>query len=185
MRIEMSELAGAKVLAGTQLGRRIFGALLMSFALEPSSPEPLFLDFAGVEIATASFLREAVLAFRDAIRSRSSRLYPVIANPGESVVDELALLVEHTGDVLIVCSLTKHGKVSDSRLLGNLDPKQQLTYELVRAKGETDAGELMRTQPEQVKQTAWNNRLSGLAQMGLLFELTQGRSKRYRAIFEG
>ena len=31
-------------------------------------PEEIYLDFEGVEIATASFLREAVFAFRDTIR---------------------------------------------------------------------------------------------------------------------
>jgi hypothetical protein len=32
-------------------------------------------------------------------------------------------------------------------------------------------------------QTAWNNRLSALATLGLVVELSQGRAKRYRPLF--
>jgi hypothetical protein len=72
-------------------------------------------------------------------------------------------------------------------LLGSLDPKQKLTFELVNRIGETDAAELMRNHNagDRVQQTAWNNRLSALAEMGLVFELSQGRAKRYRRLFEG
>lgn len=40
------------------------GKLLVAVGAEPERPEPVFLNFAGVEVATASFLRESVLAFR-------------------------------------------------------------------------------------------------------------------------
>ena len=38
-------------------------------------------------------------------------------------------------------------------------------------------------QGEKVKQTAWNNRLAALANLGLILELNQGRAKRYRTLF--
>jgi hypothetical protein len=52
---------------------------------------------------------------------------------------------------------------------------------------ETDAAELMREHRETkaVKQTAWNNRLSALANMGLVVELSEGRAKRYRSLLAG
>jgi hypothetical protein len=64
---------------------------------------------------------------------------------------------------------------------------QKLTFELVNQIGETDASELMRdyNAGKSVKQTAWNNRLSALAELGLVFEISQGRTKRYRRLFEG
>jgi hypothetical protein len=64
------------------------------------------------------------------------------------------------------------------------DPKQKLTFEAVSERGETDAGELMRQNGEGLKHaTAWNNRLSSLATMGLIVEISRGRSKRYRSLF--
>ena len=151
---------------------------------EPAEPEPLFLDFSGVAVATASFLRESVLALRDIVRNRRSNLYPVIANPNEAVRDELAELADARGAVLMTCHLDDRGTVTSTSTIGVLDPKQQLTFEVVSERGETDAGELMRDRDDGLKTaTGWNNRLSSLAAMGLIIEVSRGRSKRYRPIF--
>jgi len=58
----------------------------------------------------------------------------------------------------------------------------------VQDHGETDAGELMRNHGarEKVKHaSAWNNRLSALASLGLVVETRQGRLKRYRPLLKG
>ncbi len=72
--------------------------------------------------------------------------------------------------------------------LGELDPKQRLTFDLVCEHGETDAGALMRSygESEGLKHaTAWNNRLASLASRGLVIEQSYGRAKRYRPLFAG
>jgi hypothetical protein len=188
MLVSMLELSDGDrhVLAGVLSGRKVLAKLVERCSKEPDQPEPVFLDFKGVEVATASFLRESVLAFRDSVRRRRSNLYPVIANAGDLVADELKLLVTAQGNALMLCSLDDNGRPSEQRLLGDLDPKQRLTFDLVRERGETDAAELMREYGEREKtkvQTAWNNRLSALAALGLLVELSQGRAKRYRPLF--
>jgi hypothetical protein len=188
MRILMRELieGDGRVLAGALSGRRVLAKLMERSSGEPEQPEPVFLDFKDVEVATASFLRESVLAFRDAVRRRRSNLYPVIANAGELVVDELKLLVMAQGTPLMLCSLDKKGRSHEQRLLGELDPKQRVTFDLVQKRGETDAAELMHAYGEMEKtkvQTAWNNRLASLAGLGLVVELSQGRAKRYRSLF--
>jgi len=189
MVISMVSVGGkrSQSLAGATNGRRAFGALLALTVQEPLSPEPLFLDFNGVEIATASYLRESVLHFRDAVRRQHSNLYPVVANAKEQVTEELALLIQASRGVLMTCSLDEQGVPSRAVLLGELEPMQKLTFELVNQIGETDASELMRdyNAGKTVKQTAWNNRLSALAELGLVFEVSQGRTKRYRRLFEG
>jgi len=155
--------------------------------VEPSNPEPIFLDFSRVEVATASYLRESVLAFRDLIRGRRSTFYPVIASTNDEVRDELIELMRTRGDALVVCTLDKGGNVVEAGLIGDLDPKQRMTFDLVHERGETDAGELMRAygESEGLKHTtAWNNRLAALAARGLLMEVSQGRAKRYRPLFE-
>ena len=187
-RLDMSKMGNAEVLAGAVNGRHTLGRLLAAAAAEPALPEPVFLDFAEVQVATASFLRESVLAFRDAIRGRRSRLYPVVANANDAVRDELAELVGPRGDVLMACTLDAGGVVTEAAPVGELDPKQRLTFDLVREHGETDAGTLMRAygEDEGTKHaTAWNNRLSALAALGLVVEVSQGRAKRYKPLFEG
>jgi hypothetical protein len=74
---------------------------------EPAAPEQVFLDFGGVTVATASFLRETVLAYRDTVRRRRSNFYPVVANADQLVEDELKVLVSSDADVLMLSFLMK------------------------------------------------------------------------------
>ena len=60
MRIGLRELEVSGVLAGARAGRRMLGRLLERVGNDPQEPELLFLDFDGVQVATASFLRESV-----------------------------------------------------------------------------------------------------------------------------
>ena len=146
MRIHMSKLSGGdtQVLAGAARGRSARAQLLERTGSEPSQPETVFLDFQNVEVATASYLRESVLFFRDEIRRRRSNFYPVIANPPKLVLEELRILVMARCDALMICSLDKDDHVCDSYLLGDLDPKQRFTFDLVQDLSETSAAELMR-----------------------------------------
>ncbi len=189
MVVSMAGLLGrtTKVLAGAPSGRSAFAKLLVEAAQERLAPEPLYLDFADVDIATASYLRESVLQFRDAVRRQRSNFYPVVANANAQVLEELALLIQASNDILMTCDLDERGSPSQPALIGSLDPKQKLTFELVNRKGETDASELMRDHgaDEAVKQTAWNNRLAALAGLGLIYEVNQGRTKRYKPLFVG
>ncbi len=185
---DLCALGGDFVLAGAISGKRVLGELLASMTNHPDEPVPVFLDFGGVKVATASFLRESVLEFRNAVRGRRSNLYPVIANANAIVQDELRELVgPPRSDVLIACKLDAQGRASEVMLIGELEPAQRRTFNLVRQRGETDASELMYEFGKKEKitrTTAWNNRLTSLAFLGLLVELSQGRAKRYRPLFE-
>lgn len=188
MRLNLRDIVGGKVLAGAVNGRATLNRLLEKTTSEPDEPELVFLDFSDVEVATASFLRESVLAFREIVRSQRSKLYPVIANANDEVKDELLYLLHSRGDCLMACSLSEGESPTEASPIGKLDPKQRLTFELVCEHGETGAGELMRLygESEEVKHsTAWNNRLATLAALGLVVELSQGRTKRYRTLFGG
>ena len=188
MKLDLNDIGGGEVLAGAVNGRATLNRLLGETTSEPDGPELVFLDFSDVEVATASFLRESVLAFREIVRSHRSKLYPVIANANEAVKDELLYLLQSRGDCIMACVLSKGESVIEAAPIGKLDPKQHFTFELVCKLGETGAGELMRLygESEELKHTtAWNNRLATLASLGLVVELSQGRSKRYRTLFGG
>ena len=183
MRFRLKDVTDDGILAGAMTGRRILGRLLESVQGQPESPEPLYLDFSGVQVATASCLRECILEFRDIVRRRWTNCYPVVANANDSVKEELCILLTQR-DVLMLCSLDQEGRPGSPRLLGDLEPKQRVTFDLVRELGETDAGELMRGSKDNddVGQTAWNNRLASLSRLGLLVEMSHGRAKRYRPL---
>lgn len=171
------------VLAGAITGRKVLAKLVERAGHEPPTPEPLFLDFTGVEVATASFLRESILAFRNTVRHRRTNFYPIIANANQLVADELAVLLAPRRGVLMLCSLDEKGDPREPHLLGDLDPKQRITFDLVQEREETNAAELHKHyKTDCIEQTAWNNRLAALAGLGLIVELSHGRSKRYRPL---
>lgn len=186
-RINILDLAGAPVLSGALRGQQLLATLMAALASEPSAPSAVFLDFSGIEAATASFLRESVLAFRDMARSRRSNVHPIVANANEAVREDLTELVKSRGGVLVTCELDEENRVTEPRVIGELDPKQQLTFNLVRKRGATDAAELMREHgaAENVGPTAWNNRLAALVGLGLVIEdFSSGRTKRYRPLLQ-
>lgn len=187
MKISMSQVGKSEVLAGALNGQKMLSKLLELTRKEPQSPELIYLDFSGVDVATASFLREAVLTYRDTVRRRRSNFYSVIANANQVIEDELKVLVTAESDALMLCLLDKNDQPRAPRLLGRLDPKQRLTFELVQQRNDTNAAELMREhgEKEKVNQNAWNNRLASLANLGLVVELSEGRSKRYRPLLVG
>ncbi|EAT07010.1 hypothetical protein NYF14_16375 [Sphingobium sp. 10 DY56-G10] len=185
MILDVAKLAGSEILSGAPSGRHLYAKLVEMLPDEPSGPEPLFLDFRGVQVATASFLRESVIAFRTFVRSRKSNFYPAVANAVTDVIDDLVEVVQPRGDVLMLCTLGLDGEVIRCRRIGTLDPKQQLTFDLVSRHGETTATQLMEIERSDVKVTAWNNRLSSLSSLGLISEQAQGRTKTYKPIFAG
>ena len=71
-RIDIHAVTGMKVLFGAPRGSEMFAKLIEHISPEPAKPEPIFLDFEKIEVATASYLRESVLAFRDFVRGRRS-----------------------------------------------------------------------------------------------------------------
>lgn len=159
--------------------------LVAALPEEPAVPEALFLDFSKIEVATASFLRESVLAFRTFVRGRRSNFYPAIANAPADVIDELAELLQARGDVLMTCTLTQDGQMLHCHHVGKLDPMQQLTFDLVTRLGDTTVTKIMEVERSQVKATAWNNRLASLSNLGIICEQSHGRTKTYSSLFGG
>ena len=111
----------------------------------------------------------------------------MLSNINDSIKDEVQVLMDARNDAIVACNLASNGGVSNVRLIGDLDPKQAITFEHVIRLNGADAGSLMKKFGEEEKTTsttAWNNRLVGLVQRGLLREFTNGRSKYYRPLFE-
>lgn len=185
MILEVAEFAGAAILSGAPSGRQLYARLVEAMPTEPETPEPLFLNFDRIQVATASYLRESVLAFRTFVRARKSNFYPAVANANADVIDELIELVHPRGDVLMACIVGEDGKVLRCRHIGRLDPMQQLTFDLVNREGETTANKLMEIENSHVKATAWNNRLASLSSLGLICEQSHGRTKSYKPMFAG
>ena len=175
---------GNNTLSGAVAGRRLLSALIADTP-SAAAPTPSFLDFSGVEVATASFLRESVIAFRDYARQSLPSIYPAVANLNPVVAEELDFYVRSRGDALWGCDLDSQGKVIAARLIGDLDPTQRATFNAVLESGTISAPELaLRFADARIGPTAWNNRLSVLASKGLLVEQRLGKSKSFSSLLE-
>jgi hypothetical protein len=174
---------GRPVLTGVQAGHQFLGKLVAA-ARTPVEPEPVYLDFDGVTVATASFLREGVIAFRDHARATLPGLYPVIANASPAVTEELEFFLRHRKDAMWICHLTPTGEVRDPKILGELDEAHRSTFDLVARLGMASAPSLAAQSQESLAPTAWNNRLSSLAARGLLIERRSGKTKTFAPVLE-
>jgi len=169
-------------LAGSIPGRNLLAKLIESVK-SPTVPSPVFLDFAGVESATASYLRESVMGFRDyCLRSRLP-LYAVVANAHPDIIEELEIVLAAENDAILACSLSPENDATAVRIFGPLDHTQRITLDEVSKRGQVDAITLSQTSDE-VGSTAWNNRLVALAGKGLVIEEKKGRGKYYRPVVE-
>jgi hypothetical protein len=186
VRYNLAPPGSEPVLAGAMNGKVAFAKLVKEIDREPAVPTALFLDFRDVQVATASYLRESVFSLKGYMRAIDSKYYPVAANVNEPIYDELMVVANAKNDAIISCRLDDNDVVSDVALIGHLDPKQRITFDLVHEVENADANQLMKrsSESEPKNPTAWNNRLAGLAAKGLILEFAKGRAKFYRPVLE-
>lgn len=175
------------VLAGRLDGKRAFARTLEALPTI-TAPTLVVLDFKGAELATSSFLDEAVIRCRDHLRLGRFPAYLMVANLNIQIEEELNDLLVRASDAMVSCTLSGNGHIDNKKMLGALEPKLNETLELVKQKGGASAVQLHDEADESEKKigpTAWNNRLSSLAAKGLVVEVVQpGRTKKYRPIME-
>ena len=130
--------AGSTTLAGSAMGRQML-AQLIEKTKPVVGPTLAFLDFAEVDIATGSFLREAVMGFRDFCRNAAGMIYPVVANANATIEEELATYLRGRNDAIWACALDADGAATDPRILGELDAGQMSTCLLYTSPSPRDA----------------------------------------------
>lgn len=187
MIIAIKDVADSQYLAGAEVGRKLLGALITQVG-SSVEPEPIFLDFDQVAVATSSFIREAVLGFRDYSRSTKPNLYPVVANANPGIVEELEFYLEAQRDAIWICELDANGQWENSRLLGVLDPVARRTFEAVTELGSATVAQVASRYPDPaIKKagTAWNNRLAALVRQGVLMESRSGVAKIFTPVLGG
>lgn len=183
--IDIKGLAGRQVLGGSIPGRQLFGKLISHVASGQNSEASCFLDFAKIQLATGSHLRESILAFQRWGIDRKPPLFAIVANANSEILEELEFVLADCGGAIWVCTLER-GRIGGCRAIGRFDQIQRQTFELVRERGEVDAPTLAREtiNGRKTNQTAWNNRLAALASRGLLTQRQQNKTKVYRLLLE-
>lgn len=175
---------GSATLAGSAMGRQML-AQLIAKTKPVAEPTLAFLDFAEVDIATGSFLREAVMGFRDFCRNAAGMIYPVVANANPTIEEELATYLRGRNDAIWACALSADGAANDPHILGELDAGQLSTIHLIAQHHPISAPELAKLRPDdKIGTTAWNNRLATLSAKGMLKEVRHGKTKLFSPVME-
>jgi hypothetical protein len=169
-------------LAGKLPGKRDY-ARLCELLTEAAPGSVVFLDFAGVEEVSASWINAALVPLLTWAADERNDLFPAICNSKKGWIDELALVARYTH----TCFLVAEGAIPPRRavLIGALDPGQLSTLDaLVELQAVTGAG-LERQRPEEAtKATAWNNRLKDLFEKRLLRRERRGREHVYSPVVQ-
>lgn len=183
IRHQIHSIASSRAtLAGTAMGRQML-AQLIAITKPVMVPTVAYLDFGGIDIATGSFLREAVLGFRDFSRNAVGMLYPVLANANATIEEELSVYLKDRNDAIWACSLDEDHVALSPHILGELDITQMKTLQLISQHQPISAPELAKLQPnEGIGTTGWNNRLATLAMKGVLMEIKQGKTKKFSLV---
>lgn len=179
MVVQMCQEFGPR-LQGKLPGRKDYARLCERLSdAQPGSV--VFLDFAGVELVSGSWINTALVPLLAWAADERNDLFPAICNATEDMLEELALVARYTH----TCFLVAKGPIPPRRaaVVGTLDPGQRSTLEaLVRLQAVTGA-ELERKRPEEeVKATAWNNRLKDLYEKRLLRRERRGREQVYSPV---
>ena len=178
----LSIASSRSTLAGSAMGRQML-AMLIGETKMVTEPSVAFLDFYGVDIATGSFLREAVLGFRDFSRNAIGMLYPVVANANAMIEEELSDYLADRTDAMWACELTDVRGPSNVHLLGALDSAHAKTLRFIAEHRLISAPELAKLHPDEgVGPTAWNNRLAALSSKGIVMEMKSGKTKTFTPV---
>ena len=164
-------------LTGVSRARRLLAALI-AWTADHTPKGTLILDFTNVGDASASFLREAILAFRDYVRAYQPDVFPVLANLSAEVREEFDTLLKDRGEAIPGCRLDNSGAPVDAEVLGVLEPGLSQTLEMIRTRGQVALGDL----PSETKPTTWSNRIASLIRQGFVVPIRESKKRIYRFV---
>ncbi|HZL90412.1 MAG TPA: hypothetical protein VFB96_18745 [Pirellulaceae bacterium] len=178
--IDVATLASSEVLAGGSKGMSDLAKLVSRIPTSPS-PVVIALDFRRIKVATSSYLREFAIGFRNYCSQTRPEAYPVIANANMVIVEELRTILSSMRDAIVLCQLRDGTRVTEGRVIGVLDEKEEAALVAVLHSPGIDAVALAGTykSSDNVSANAWSNRLAGLVQKRILVEERDGRRKRF------
>jgi hypothetical protein len=168
------------LLTGVSRARQLLSKLI-DWTAAASPKGTLILDFTGVGSASASFLRESILAFRDYVRAYQPELFPVLANITDDVREEFDTLLKARGEAMLGCRLDASGTPVEAEVLGELEQGLNQTLETIRQRGQVTLMDLRGTSAE-TKATTWSNRIASLIRQGFIVPSPEPNKRVYRFV---
>jgi hypothetical protein len=182
-------------LFGATKGQEHIAPLLEELMVAPAG-EIVIYDFAGVEHATASYIRATVLRLLNAALRATGDIdpqsapassapealdvFPLVANLSDDVAEELQTVLESQGRACLEATRWDGRGIVQARVRGVLEGVLRDT--LVRVVTARKATATMLAEREPPNVTGWNNRLAELCRMRLVGRVKEGRQWIYSTI---
>jgi hypothetical protein len=190
--IQIKNLAGrSKFLTGATIGQQ-HGDLVaakLAGASKASDQVVAILDFEGIEFASASYLKAAVL---DLARKERRHLdpsevwiFPVMHNLSDELREELSIVCR--SERFPSLEVTKYSQkgLAAGRIYGEIDDTLKRSLQLLQSSAPTTAAELAGQSPdEKINVTAWNNRLAELFRLRLATRFKESRFWKYEPVIK-
>lgn len=190
--LQIREFAGrSKFLTGATVGEqhraRIAEALLKN--TNEADQVIVILDFDGVDFATASYFKAAVLGLAKQNVHCSTRLevsvFPVVHNLSDDLREELTIVCRSEWFPCLEVTKRSQKRLVAGRLHGEIDFSLKRTLQLLRSFAPGTAASLAEQSPdEKVNVTAWNNRLAELFRLRLATRFKEGRFWKYEPVIK-
>ena len=166
-------------LAGSAIGDEHARQVAQQLQSAASGDNLAVFDFAGIESASASYLKRLLNPFLADIETgdeATARFSPVVVNAtATDLLEELDDYLAGKEKALVVAADDTAG-LRFVRLLGRLDGAAAETFDELRRHREVTAQQLFERHPERTtNQTAWNNRLAQLVSLRIASRRREGR----------
>lgn len=202
-RVSQALGAATKLAAGSQTGKAHARLLLeqISAAKTPESGLVVLVDFRGIELATASYVKETVLWLAMCGRMHAGALgpseqksldwsslyplnvFPAVAYANEEIEHEIDEVFARRGLPCLLAEEVSDDLILVAKVLGLVEPTVARTIQALDGSCEATADDLHRKCPDDgVNITAWNNRLSELNRIRIARRRKDGKFWRYQPL---
>lgn len=172
--IFIKNLLAYDFLAGTHKVMEDSGKIISTLnAFEPG--DAIALDFLNIRIVSGAYWNSMLPPLM--FFAESKDIYPVLCGINEDSLAELKFVTQYSVSPVIVLGADK-----TPAYVGELDQSLKKTLDLVLAKKDVGAGELLASQKEKTGLPTWSNRLAALNKMRLIRRTKEGRGFRYRPV---
>jgi hypothetical protein len=162
----------------------------------------VFLDFTGIEVATASYIVKTVLwltmcgrMHAGALKKAEQRsldatveplnVFPVVLGANDDIQQEIDEVFARRGLACLIAEGIQNGGIAVGAVRGTVEPMIARTIRALGGVLEVTAEDLHAKCPgENVNVTAWNNRLSELIRIRLARRRRQGKFWMYQPLAE-
>jgi hypothetical protein len=187
IRIDAKKVTGLDTLVGKTGGIRDFPKFMSAAAEAPDGSTVMF-DWSGVDLATASYFGSAVLPIIRMTMMGDLDRYFVFVGLNQTALDELKLVLEFNGLVVLLGDVDRSGNVRNLRVLGKLESPYAETLKVVQEVESASASVLHKQQHRtgtRIGKTGWVNRLSHLYSLRLLKKHKVGRELVFETVQRG